>query len=471
MLCGFACLGLITVLLFFHVIRNPFNSNNIRRNPELFYLVSGSSLLFLITGLSGYQANFIQLGLDQLLEAPSEYLGLFVHWVEWTTMLGFFLIKPIFFLLSACKDAVPIHHTVLSLAPFFFAMLLLVLIFSCWKRHWFYSEPGQNNPYKMVFQVLNFTRKNKYPLQRSAFTYADDEEPTRIDFAKEKYGGPFKTEQVEDVKTFFRILAILLVLGPAFFLEIPLGPVFAIYTNHTGKYELTNNTGMPPECSWRPLLKDMAVLRSLASVLLFPIYIWLIYSVLRRCIPRTIIRIWVGEILLASGMVAMFLIDLSGHVKHYRSHHQAAACMFVFNDHNHSFKLELPWAVNLMPALLMQAGITLVITTTFEFISAQSPHSMKGLLIGMFYAIRGTFKFLGAISILPFSVKAIWTSNYMKKHVPSVTNCGFGYFLLNLVVGFTGLVLFTVAARRYHYRERDDPPYNQTTVETVWANQ
>ena len=257
--------------------------------------------------------------------------------------------------------------------------------------------------------MLNFTRKNKYPLQRSAFTYADDEEPTRIDFAKEKYGGPFKTEQVEDVKTFFRILAILLVLGPAFFLEIPLGPIFNIYTNHTGKYEFTNNTGkhhLPPECSWRPLLKDMAVLRSLATVLLFPIYIWLIYSVLRRCIPRTIVRIWLGEILLASGMAAMFLIDLSGHVKHYRSHHQAAACMFVFNDHNHSFNLGLPWAVNLMPALLMQAGITLVITTIFEFISAQSPHSMKGLLIGMFYAIRGTFKFLGAVSILPFSVKA-----------------------------------------------------------------
>ena len=35
-------------------------------------------LLFAI-GQSGYQANFIQFGLDQLLEAPSEYLGLFIH--------------------------------------------------------------------------------------------------------------------------------------------------------------------------------------------------------------------------------------------------------------------------------------------------------------------------------------------------------------------------------------------------------
>ena len=36
-----------------------------------------------IVGLVRYQANFIQLGLDQLLEVPSEYLGLFVHWAKW----------------------------------------------------------------------------------------------------------------------------------------------------------------------------------------------------------------------------------------------------------------------------------------------------------------------------------------------------------------------------------------------------
>ena len=35
------------------------------------------SLLAFIIGLAGYQANFIQLGLDQLFEAPSQYLVFF----------------------------------------------------------------------------------------------------------------------------------------------------------------------------------------------------------------------------------------------------------------------------------------------------------------------------------------------------------------------------------------------------------
>ena len=41
------------------------------------------SLLLFIIGLVGYQANIIQLGLDQLFEAPSQYLGLFIHYATW----------------------------------------------------------------------------------------------------------------------------------------------------------------------------------------------------------------------------------------------------------------------------------------------------------------------------------------------------------------------------------------------------
>ena len=51
----------------------------------------------------------------------------------------------------------------------------------------------------------------KYPRLRSAFTYWEDKPYSRIDLGKAKYGGPFITEQVEDVKTFFRVLGIAVV--------------------------------------------------------------------------------------------------------------------------------------------------------------------------------------------------------------------------------------------------------------------
>ena len=57
------------------------------------------------------------------------------------------------------------------------------------------------------------------PSGECAFTYCESDYPSRLDFGKQRYGEPFITEQVEDVKTLLNILKVLLCLGPVFFLE------------------------------------------------------------------------------------------------------------------------------------------------------------------------------------------------------------------------------------------------------------
>ena len=64
------------------------------------------------------------------------------------------------------------------------------------------KEPVTRNPFTLIYKVVRYAIKNKHPQCRSAFTYCEDELPSRIDFSKSKYGGPFTTEQVEDIKTF-----------------------------------------------------------------------------------------------------------------------------------------------------------------------------------------------------------------------------------------------------------------------------
>ena len=49
-------------------------------------------------------------------------------------------------------------------------------------------------------------------MNQSAFTYCEDHTPSRLDLGKNQYGGPFTTEEVEDVKTFLRLLLLLLTL-------------------------------------------------------------------------------------------------------------------------------------------------------------------------------------------------------------------------------------------------------------------
>ena len=92
------------------------------------------------------------------------------------------------------------------------ACVSLALCLDSLFNHWLIKEPVVQNPFRLFFGVLRYAVKNKYPHQRSAFTYWEDKPYSRIDLAKNKYGGPFTTEQVEDVKVVLRILALLTIL-------------------------------------------------------------------------------------------------------------------------------------------------------------------------------------------------------------------------------------------------------------------
>ncbi len=90
-----------------------------------------------------------------------------------------------------------------------FLFICLPITFCVAKRRWFVIDTGIGNPYKEVARVVGFARRNKIPIQRSAFTFWEDDIPTGLDLGKNKYGGPFTTEQVENVKSFFGIVVLL----------------------------------------------------------------------------------------------------------------------------------------------------------------------------------------------------------------------------------------------------------------------
>ena len=59
--------------------------------------------------------------------------------------------------------------------------------------------------------LVKFAKDHSNPIRRSAFTYCENELPSRLDLGKEKYGGPFTTEQVENVKAFLGIVATCII--------------------------------------------------------------------------------------------------------------------------------------------------------------------------------------------------------------------------------------------------------------------
>ncbi len=81
---------------------------------------------------------------------------------------------------------------------------------------WLIIEPKSHQSLKIIYQVLKFAANHKAPLNRSALTYWEEDIPSRMDLGKSRYSGPFSTEQVEDVKTFFKVIIVANTIGSCF---------------------------------------------------------------------------------------------------------------------------------------------------------------------------------------------------------------------------------------------------------------
>ena len=390
-------LSLVSSCIVVLVIRNELGTSFksyklIQEEGILVLILLILGIILFSVGMIGYQANFIQFGLDQLMEAPSQYLGLFAHYATWASCISYLMVSVVTVTDIKLRSSTQVVKLTFLIAPFLLATVALILLFvGYYKHHWFYREPEQNNPYKTVCKVLKFARKYKYPLQRSAFTYCDDYRPTRLDFAKERFGGPFTTEEVENVKTLFRIVLLLLSLGPVHILQVPaLQGVFPLFAYHIGY-------GIKETNFWIQAART-GFLIVLSSNILFPMYIWCIFSVFRNRIPSMFKRLTIAIALSLLGVISMFITDAVGHSQKQNIGGAASTaehqCLFRVIEYNYTTEyqpLHLHWYVLIPISILLSIGPQLVSTTTLEFISAQSPHSMKGLLVGLFFALQGFF--------------------------------------------------------------------------------
>ena len=112
-----------------------------------FYIVGFGTLCLVALGVVAFQANFIQLGLDQLMDAPSKHLSIFVHVAIWADTLGATITA-----IGAAFVTCPAESIKIKIASCTVPLLTLIIfpfsfILACCKQQWFYTEPGHRNPY------------------------------------------------------------------------------------------------------------------------------------------------------------------------------------------------------------------------------------------------------------------------------------------------------------------------------------
>ena len=159
-------------------------------------LVPGIVLMFIalpvcMAGMGSALVCVLPFIIDQMIGASAEDIGAAVQWYYWgATVVN---VAPDLLL---CLPVVIVEPQLENtLAMVFLAVITFslstILITDCLWHKLLEVNFKRTNPLMTIFRVLNYARKTKYPKHRSAFTYIDEEEPSRLDYGKHKFGGPF----------------------------------------------------------------------------------------------------------------------------------------------------------------------------------------------------------------------------------------------------------------------------------------
>ena len=328
-----------------------------------------SSVVFVIVGFGStcYSAAMLPFLSDQIIGATSDELSTVVRWYCWVKNLGMCLSSIIF-----CQ-VINITDTYFGLyAVIIFAVPFAVIIISdCLCQQWLDKTHKVTNPIKLIIQVLNYTRKHSYPERRSAFTYIDEEQPTRMDYGKEKFGGPFTEEEVEDVKTVLRLLPLIICLSISI-------SVLASNPQVFNDSICLLNFGIVP------------------SFLLIPLYQLLLYRCFHSCSPSMLRCIGAGLFMGTLGYILLLALGVVGVIVSDDVQRYLSCAALAPNATNPG-----EWYWKIGPYILFSIGSTIVAVLTLEFIIASQQD--KGLVIGIFLVFRG-FIFSISIEFLEFTL-------------------------------------------------------------------
>ena len=400
--------------------------------PVLFVLMT--------VGLAGFHANVVPFGTDQLQDAPGYELVVFVRWYVWTFSLSSLPIPR-----CAGIDHT-VHALVLSCAHSVCITLALSIYFLF--QHCLLKEPAAGNPFTTIFHVLNYARKHQYARFRSAFTYWDGERPSRIDFAKMRYGGPFLTEQVEDVKTFYRMLSVLATLLVIFTAAAASTSTMGLLSSHMS-YKPDNHSFL--FCLLDSWLDNLPFCFPVLSI---PLFHFFVNPFTRNCQPTSLKGIGIGTLLFTASILCALTLDTVGHACKPGN----VSCLFSLNSTS-GHNILLDYRLVLLPGILGGLAWPFVAIGVYKFICAQSPHQTKGTFIGIYYCVLGVGFAFGFVLMLPF---------YLQSSISWPMSCGFWYYLINAVIMLAGFFIFSVVAKHYKRRRRDDPSFEQANIEAYY---
>ncbi len=415
-----------SILVLFPQILKPALSDSI------YNIAASISKTICMLGCIGFQTNILQFGFDQLIDSSATDLVKFCF----SYMCVYYISSALNGLLqcSICCDFFFMSQLLVPFLMTFAVLSDLVL------NHILVKEPRTHNPIKLIFKVLRYAAKNKHPRMRSAFTYWEDKPYSRIDVGKVKYGGPFTTEQVEDVKTFFRVIGLISVA--CIFVSITAMPFLVSCISFW--YSFWGHSNFTENCLKNYVYYYAGPIFIIASFLLWCIFIRFCFMKWLHKLTAPVVC-FIGISFMLLGILELILLE------QLTSSGTCASCK-IKNLMNQGFDTNRMRLFSVL-AVTYSLGGYLVASSGITFVCAQVPYSMKGLVFGFsysclvvtmllaYYVVFGSFQMLNA-SVLKLC-------------------CMQWYFLCCLMLAVICYAGFVVVAYFYKKRLREDHLPNQ----------
>ena len=395
------------------------NSNDNHFSFESYISIIIPSILayiFYLIGMCIFHANIIQFGTDQIQFAPSEELSSFVHWLFWVQALAnvFVGILTYYIIVAVQFDDVNVSISICAITAI---VCLSYVCFILIKRYLIIEPAQHNNPVKLIWRVMRYAWKHKQPVRRSAFTYGEPP-PSRLDLGKERYGGPFTTLQVEDVKSFLHIIPVIFA---SFFFSYQDSKIILQHLKLS-----SNSTFIEEAIMYIPNIIPCSVVVLLIvfhQFLVVPFQFCFFLSILKR--------IWLGLVILLLELVALttfqYFID--------NSTNSVSDCIAFGNQTLHI--CISPYYIFIISQIFQGISMMLVFIGSLEFILAQAPRNMQGLLIGLWL-----MQYYG-----------IWNFDAV---ILAIIDDSSIYTAVKTGIVFISVTIYTIAAYKYKYRQRNE---------------
>ena len=366
--------------------------------------------------------SLLLLGGDQLTEGSSQQLSSFIWWFTWCLHFGWAVSSLVSCSLHTKTDPYGLLYIecghALSLCLIFFSLVIFKKAFTSGNQ---VHVRQSGNPLSIIRKVLNFAlRKSNY----SALHYYDHPRPSRIDLAKTTFGGPFTYDDVESVKTFFRLLSLIFVV---YLVEIP--------TTSLGRTQYSHQT--LPQC----LISSTYFVMYIVFLIVIPIKQFVLQCIHSPTV-RLLQRIGFGIFLLLVSHVILTAIDFYISLL---ADHTNVTCSLNSVDQNITY-YDSKHLYFIGPQVIQGIAAVFILPTTLEFLYAQSPYNFRILIIGISLSVVGIYELIGWELVRLFSLP------FLAKAQPS---CDVYVFLIGTFVIFCSLVLYLFVSKWYKLHQRE----------------